>query len=107
MRRDAKVDSTQSAIVAALRAAGAGVEVVGIPLDLLVSGGGRWMWMEVKSSEYETRRPSKTRKAQMAFAERHPNGGPIATVWTIEQALRAYAVLTSIPEALDALEQRK
>ena len=107
MRRAAKVDSTQTEIVKALRAAGAGVEVLGIPLDLLVSGGGRWMLVEVKSSEYETRRPSKTRKSQMEFAYRHPNGGPIATVWTVEQALRAYAVLTSIPEALDALEQSK
>ena len=88
MRRAAKVDSQQNKIVKALREAGAGVEVIGIPLDLLVSGAGRWMLMEVKSSEYESRRPSKTRKRQLAFAERHPHGGPIATVWTVEQALR-------------------
>jgi hypothetical protein len=95
MRRAARVDSNQPAIVAALQAAGAGVEVLGRPLDLLVSAGGRWMLVEVKASEAESRRKSKTRAGQLAFAERHPHGGPIATVWDVEGAIRALAVLRS------------
>lgn len=94
-RYAARVDSNQAAIVAALRAAGAGVEVIKLPLDLLVSAGGRWMLVEVKSSEAESRRKSKTRAGQLAFADRHPHGGPIATVWDVEGALRALAVLRS------------
>jgi hypothetical protein len=93
MRRAARVDANQRQIIAALEAAGASVEVLGLPLDLLVGAGGRWMLMEVKATEYESRRPSDTRKRQREFAERHPNGGPVATVWDVEGALRALATL--------------
>lgn len=90
MRRAARIDTAQPAIIAALKAAGAGVEVIGRPLDLLVSYGGRWLLMEVKSSRYEAEgRQTDTRKRQREFAERHPNGGPIATVWDVEGALTA------------------
>ena len=92
-RYAAKVDSNQVLIVRALRAAGAGVEPLGLPLDLLVSAGGRWALLEVKASEYESRRPSKTRKGQLSFADRHPHGGPIGTVWDVEGALRFLAAL--------------
>jgi hypothetical protein len=94
-RYAARTDSTQAPIVAAMRAAGAGVELIGKPLDLLVSAGGRWGVLEVKASEYESRRPSKTRKGQLKFADRHPNGGPIGTVWDIEGALRFVEMLRS------------
>jgi hypothetical protein len=92
-RYAAKVDGNQAAIIKALEAAGAGVEVLRKPLDLLVSAGGRWGILEIKASEYESRRPSKTRKGQLEFALRHPNGGPVGTVWDVEGALRWLAVL--------------
>ena len=88
MRRAARVDANQSAIIEALRSAGAGVEVLGLPLDLLVSAGGRWGILEVKASEAASRVKTDTRARQLAFAERHPNGGPIGTVWDIEGAIR-------------------
>ena len=92
-RHARKVDSNQGDIIDALEAAGAGVEVLGRPLDLLVSAGNRWALLEVKASEYESRRPSKTRKGQLSFADRHPHGGPIGTVWDVEGALRFLAAL--------------
>jgi hypothetical protein len=52
-----------------------------------VSAGGRWGILELKSSASEERRKTPTRKRQLAFAERHPNGGPIGTVHDIEGAL--------------------
>lgn len=87
LRRAARVDANQASVIAALQAAGAGVEVLGLPLDLLVSAGGRWGVLEVKSSAAQVRRKSDTRKRQIAFADRHPNGGPIGTVHNIEGAL--------------------
>ncbi len=89
----ARTDANQSGIIAAIEAAGASVEVIGKPLDLLVGSNKRWMLIEVKSSEYEARRPSKTRQGQIEFEKRHPNGGPIATVWDVEGALRALATM--------------
>lgn len=87
MRRAARVDGNQQEIIDAMRAAGAGVEVLGLPLDLLVSAGGRWGILEVKASAAEERRKSKTRIKQRAFADRHPNGGAIGTVHDVEGAL--------------------
>lgn len=95
MRRAARTDTTQTPIVEAMRKAGAGVEFIGKPLDLLVSAGNRWGLLEVKANEYESRRPSKTRKGQLKFADRHPNGGPIGTVWDVDGALRFVEMLRS------------
>ena len=90
MRRAARVDATQAAIVAALKAAGASVEVLKRPLDLLVGFRGAWVLVECKSTRYEaTGRVTATRKRQLEFRTRHPNGGPIYTVWTPEQAIVA------------------
>lgn len=89
MRRANRTDGTQKAIVGALEAAGASVEVLGRPLDLLVGFRGSWTLLEVKSSRYEAeQRDTPTRRRQIAFAERHPNGGKVATVWTAEQAIK-------------------
>ena len=96
-RHAARVDANQKAIVDALKAAGAGVEVIRQPVDLLVSAGGRFGLLEVKAREYESRRPSATRKGQLAFAERHPHGGPVGTVWDTEGALRFLATLRGTP----------
>lgn len=43
MRHAARVDANQAAIVAALEAAGATVEVIGQPLDLLVGFRRGWI----------------------------------------------------------------
>jgi hypothetical protein len=95
LRRAAKVDGNQSLVIKALEAAGASVEVLGLPLDLLVGYRGTWGILEVKASQYEAeKRKSKTRERQKAFAERHPNGGPIGTVWDIEGAINFLRVLT-------------
>jgi hypothetical protein len=89
MRRAARADGTQPAIIAALEAAGAGVDIVGRPLDLIVSYAGAWAWFECKASRSEAGRKTKTRERQLAFAARHPGGGPIFTVWTVVMALDA------------------
>lgn len=49
MRRAAKVDANQEAIVKRLREIGAQVEVIGKPVDLLVGYRGRTELVEVKS----------------------------------------------------------
>lgn len=87
-------DNNQDEVIAALKGAGATVEIIGKPLDLLVGYRRQWLMMEIKSTKYElSRTPTATRKRQMAFAERHPNGGPIATVTDVDGALRAIALL--------------
>jgi hypothetical protein len=48
MRRAARVDANQDAIVSALRAAGATVEIIGKPVDLLVGIHGRNFLLECK-----------------------------------------------------------
>lgn len=49
MRRAAKIDATQTAIVDALRRCGVQVESIGKPLDLLVTHRGRTLLIECKS----------------------------------------------------------
>lgn len=86
-RHAAKVDANQAEIVAALKAAGATVEVIGQPVDLLVGYRGEWILMEVKASHAEERRKTATRKRQEAFFERHPHGGRRCTVCTPQEAV--------------------
>ena len=50
MRHAARVDANQQAIVAALRAAGAYVWIIGLPVDLLVGYKGRTFLMEIKTT---------------------------------------------------------
>ncbi len=49
MRRAAKVDATQAAIVGAFRACGASVWPIGLPVDLLIGWQGRTFLVECKS----------------------------------------------------------
>jgi hypothetical protein len=79
--------------VAALRAAGATVEVIGLPVDLLVGFRGSWGLLEVKASRSEERRTTPTRQRQREFADRHPNGGPYATVIDVDGALRFLSMM--------------
>ena len=58
MRRAARVDATQEAIVSALRAAGAYVWVIGLPVDLLVGYKGHTFCVEVKSGSDPVDRPT-------------------------------------------------
>lgn len=97
MRRAAKVDANQAAIVAALRKAGASVQSLaavgaGVP-DLLVGFRGHTMLMEVKDG---SKAPSD-RRLTPAQLEWHAGwlGGPVAVVDGIEAALRALGVMRS------------
>lgn len=49
MRRAARVDATQAAIVDALRRYGASVEIIGLPVDLAIGCNGRTVLAEVKT----------------------------------------------------------
>ena len=87
MRYAARVDANQEQIVSALRAAGARVWVIGLPVDLLVGHRGRLMLMECKV-------PKKGRKTALQekfFAEWSEM--PISLVDGPEAALRALGVL--------------
>jgi small-conductance mechanosensitive channel len=50
MRRAARVDANQEQIVSALRAAGAYVWIIGLPVDLLVGFRGHTFLVEIKST---------------------------------------------------------
>lgn len=88
-----RADSTQTAIVEALRAAGAKVYVISKPCDLLVRylsrAYGHYLWtpMEVKTArgkKVPKARVDKRQQEQIAFLEE--SGTPVVT--TPEQALR-------------------
>lgn len=87
MRRAARVDATQEAIVSALRAAGAYVWVIGLPVDLLVGYKGHTFCVEVKSG------PSKRlTKLQADFFENW-SGSTLARIDNPEAALRMIGVV--------------
>ena len=86
-----RVDSNQSAIVEALRAAGAKVKVIHQPFDLQVwAPNGKSLYIEVKNplTPYGKRgmNPKQAEEAQ---------GMPYATVYTVEAALRHYGLLSA------------
>ena len=87
MRHAARVDATQEAIVSALRAAGAYVWVIGLPVDLLVGYKGHTFCVEVKSG------PSKRlTKLQTDFFENW-SGSTLARIDCPEAALRMIGVV--------------
>ena len=87
MRRAARVDATQEAIVSALRAAGAYVWVIGLPVDLLVGYKNHTFLVEVKSG------PSKRlTKLQADFFENW-SGSTLARIDSPEAALRMIGVV--------------
>ena len=96
MRRAAKIDANQQDIVSALRQAGASVQSLaaqshGCP-DLLVGFKGMTLLMECKDG---TKPPSKRKLT------------PDQEEWIKAWRGGAVWLITSIPEALDALEQSK
>lgn len=88
MRRAARTDSTQAEIVAALRAMGATVWVIGLPLDLLCGYRGHTLLIECKTLVGK-RDPKASRYTtlQLDFF-RDWKGGPVATVVDAEGAVR-------------------
>ncbi len=86
-----RVDANQTQIVSALRAAGAIVEIIGKPVDLLVGKSGRWMMMELKDG-HKVKSAQKLTKAQVNFFERWA-GYPLAIVDSAECAVRMLRVL--------------
>lgn len=90
-RHALRIDRNQSEVVSALRAAGAQVDIIGKPVDLLVGKHGRWMLMEVKDGAKVNSAQAHT-TAQKAFMKRW-EGYPVSTVNSPEAALRALAVL--------------
>lgn len=91
MRRAARVDANQDQIVAALVAAGASVEVIGRPVDLLVGHRGQTLLVEVKNPDSRYgRRGANDNQREFMDAWR---GGPVALVDSAEAALRVLGVL--------------
>ena len=97
MRRAAKIDSNQTAVVKALRAAGATVQSLaavgaGVP-DLLVGFQGKTILIEVKDG---AKVPSERRLTpdQLVWHSRW-RGGALSTVDGPEAALRVLGVLAA------------
>lgn len=83
MRRAAKTDSNQQAIIDALRSVAVQVEVIGKPLDLLCCVRGETLLVEVKNPDGLDR----FTKEQVEFIARWP--GRIETVRSPDEAVRA------------------
>jgi hypothetical protein len=83
LRRAAKRDLAEPAIVKALRAVGAFVYLHDKPVDLSVCYRGKWLWLEVKTPGLGDH--AKERKAQREFIALHN----IPIVTTPTEALRA------------------
>ena len=91
-----RTDANQAAVISALEAAGALVDVIGKPVDLLVGGINskgekRLLFMEVKDGQ-KTKSAQKLTPAQVKFFDRW-GGYSISLVDGPEAALRAYRVL--------------
>ena len=91
MRYAAKVDKNQQVIVETLRAAGAYVWIIGLPVDLLVGYGNHSYLMEIK-------RDSKARMTPLqADFFKNWMGGTLCRVDSPEAALRMIGVLSEKP----------
>jgi hypothetical protein len=87
MRRAARIDANQEAVVIALRAAGAYVWIIGLPVDLLVGYKGHTFLVEIKDG------PKKRLTAlQEAFFAKWA-GGTLVRVDGPEAALRMIGVM--------------
>lgn len=87
MRRAARVDANQEAIVKALRDVGAYVWVIGLPVDLLVGYRGHTFLVEVKTTA------KKPLTALQASFFKTWCGGTLARVDSPEAALRMIEVM--------------
>ena len=87
MRRAARVDANQDSIVSALRAAGAYVWIIGLPVDLLVGHKGHTFLVEIK-----TNAKKRLTTLQRDFFQSW-SGGTLARVDSPDAALRMIGVL--------------
>lgn len=86
MRHAARTDANQAAIVSALRAAGASVWNIKLPVDLLVGVAGRTALVEVKTDK------GKHTPLQQSFMADW-RGGTVATIRDVDAALRLVATM--------------
>ena len=87
MRHAKRVDANQDAIVATLRAAGAYVWIIGLPVDLLVGYKGHTFLVEVKTTS------KKRLTALQADFFQSWTGGTLAKIDSPDAALRMIGVL--------------
>ena len=87
MRLAARVDANQQAIVAALRAVGANVWIIGLPVDLLVGYRNHTFLVEIKRNSKE-----RFTALQADFFENW-KGGTLARIDSPESALRMLKVI--------------
>ena len=86
MRHAARVDANQEQIVSALRAAGAYVWIIGLPVDLLVGYKGHSFLVEIKTDSKK-----RLTKLQADFFENWM-GGTLCRLDNAESALRMLKV---------------
>lgn len=87
MRYAARVDANQTQIVSALRAAGAYVWIIGLPVDLLVGYNNHTFLVEVKDGSKK-----RLTKLQADFFENW-SGSTLARIDSPEAALRMIGVV--------------
>lgn len=87
MRHAKRVDANQDAIVATLRAAGAYVWIIGLPVDLLVGYNGHSFLVEIKTTS------RKRLTALQADFFQSWTGGTLARIDSPDAALRMIGVL--------------
>ena len=87
MRYAARVDATQEQIVSALRAAGAYVWIIGLPVDLLVGYKNHTYLVEIKDGKKKS-----LTKLQQDFFEKWC-GGTLCRINDVESALRMINVI--------------
>jgi len=87
MRHAARVDANQTQVVSALRAAGAYVWIIGLPVDILCGYRNHTFLIEIKSDHKK-----KLTKLQQEFFE-HWIGGTLCRVDNAEAALRAIGAI--------------
>lgn len=86
MRRAARVDENQAAIVKALREAGAYVWIIGLPVDLLVGYKNHTFLVEVKTTAKKRLTPLQANFFQQWI------GGTLARIDSPEAALRMLVI---------------
>ena len=91
MRHAARVDANQSAVVEALRAVGARVWIIGLPVDLLIGHKGKLMLMEIKDGSKVPSARKKTALQDKFFSEW--TDLPISMADSPQAALRHLATL--------------
>ena len=87
MRRAARVDANQEQIVSVLRASGATVWIIGLPVDLLVGYKNHTFLVEIKTDSKK-----RLTKLQADFFENW-SGGTLARIDNPEAALRMIQTL--------------